>query len=82
MAIYNHAKNLQNPQSRSWGKCITDKETYGQINRNDFIGFLPQSWGSIMLFGNSRINFGNNKYKKKEYNQHSSVFKGFKKNDP
>ena len=35
-----------------------------------------------MFFGNSRIKFGNNQYKKKEYNQQSSVFKEFKNNDP
>ena len=47
---------------------------------------------SIMFFGNSRIKFssiiwldcepyGNNQYKKKEHNQHSSVFKEFKNNN-
>ena len=47
---------------------------------------------SIMFFGNSRIKFssiiwldcepyGNNQYKKKEHNQHSSVFKEFKSNN-
>ena len=44
MAKYPHAKNLKNPQSRSWGKCITDRQrqTDGQMDRTDFIGFLPE----------------------------------------
>ena len=35
-----------------------------------------------MFFGDSKIKFGNNQYKKKEYNQQSLVFKEFKNNDP
>ena len=46
-----------------------------------------------MFFGNSTVKFAqiiwldcepyeNNQYKKKEYNQHSSVFEEFKHNDP
>ena len=53
------------------------------MNRTDFIGTLQQNWSSIIFFGNSRIKFGNNQYRKNEYNQHSSsVFKEFKNNDP
>ena len=35
-----------------------------------------------MLFENLRTKSGNNQNKKKEYNQHISVFKEFKNNDP
>ena len=35
-----------------------------------------------MFFGNSRIEFGDNQYEKKEYTQHSPVFKELKNNDP
>ena len=49
----------------------------------DFKGFLPTKLDvQSCFFGNSRIKLGNNQYKKNEYNQHSSVFKEFKNNDP
>ena len=52
-----------------------------QMDRTDFIGLLPQSW-RFMFFGNSRIKFVNNQYKKTEYNQDSSVFNEFKNYNP
>ena len=58
------------------------KQIDRQMNKTDFIGPLLQSWRFNHVFGNSRIKFGNNQYNKKEYNQHSSVFKKFKKDDP
>ena len=62
-----------------------DRETDRQLNKNDFIRTLLHK-GLIMFFGNSKINFfkiicldckpyGKNQYKKKEYNQYSSVLK-------
>ena len=62
-----------------------DRETDRQLNKNDFMRTLLQR-GLIMFFGNSKINFlkiicldckpyGKNQYKKKEYNQYSSVLK-------
>ena len=59
----------------------TYRQTEEQMNRIDFIGPYHKVGGSIMFFRNSRITFGNSQYKKKEYNQHSSVFKELKKNN-
>ena len=60
----------------------TYRQTDGEMNRTDFIGPLPVVGGSVMFFENLRIKLGHNQYKKKEYNQHSSVFKEFTNNDP
>ena len=82
MAKYYHTKNFKNSISRSWGKCIPDRWTGREMDRWTKLTLYHKVGGSIMFFGNSRIKFGNNKYKKKEYNQHSSMFKEFKNNDP
>ena len=37
MTKYSHAKNFTNPQTRSWGKCITDIQTDGQMDKTDFM---------------------------------------------
>ena len=49
--------------------------------RADFIEPYCKAGDSIMFFRNSRVKSGNNEYKKKEYSQHSSVFKDFNNND-
>ena len=58
-----------------------------------FIGSIPQRWrfGYVFRKFENKIFFAfwldwepyrNNQYKKKEYNQQSSIFKDFKNNDP
>ena len=69
-----------------------DKQTDGRTNRTDFKGPLPQRWrfNVFQKFKNKVFLIiwvdckphGKNQYKKKEHNQHSSVFKEFKNNDP
>ena len=46
MAKYHHAENWENPQRKSWEKCVSDgqRQTGGQTNRTDFLGPLPQKW--------------------------------------
>ena len=70
-----------------------NRPTDGQKNRIDFTGSLPQRWRFnhiFQIFENKILKiiwldceaYGKNQYKKKEYSQHSSVFKEFKNNDP
>ena len=68
-------------------------QIYGQTKRTDFIGPLRQKWRFDHVFWKPKIKFSEiiwldcepyekNQYKKKEHNQHSSMFREFKNNDP
>ena len=84
MAKYPHAKNLKNPHRISSGKCITDAQIDRRTDEQDWFyrTLTTKVEVRIMLFENLRTKSGNNQHKKKEYNQHISVFKEFKNNDP
>ena len=69
-----------------------DRQTNGWTERTDFIGLFCKDGSLIMFFGNMRIKFswiiwldsekyGKDWYKKKEHNQHGSVFTELKNND-
>ena len=59
----------------------TGRQTDGQMNWTDFVRPLPQSWRLNHVFRKFE-NKTWKQYKKREYNQHSSVFKEYKNNDP
>ena len=62
------------------------RKTYGQTNKNDFIGPIPQRWRFdhiLPKFENNSFKIiwldcgsnAKNQYKKKKCNQHSSMFR-------
>ena len=57
----------------------TDRQAERRKDESDWFYTTHKVGGSIMFFRNLRIKFGSNQYKKKEYNQHSSVLKEFEK---
>ena len=85
MAKYPHAKKKSTEYIlRKMCHRRMARQTDGQMNRTDFVGCLLFDY-VFRKFENKIIwldcePYGNNQYKKKEYNQHSSVFKEFKNN--
>ena len=81
MAKYPHTKKYENPLSRSCEERVIDWRRDRKIDRRterctlDTVEFSYITWTDGELYGN-------NQYKKKKYNQHSSVFKELKNNDP
>ena len=50
MAKYPHAKNSKNPQSRSWGKCITERWTDRWADEQDWFYRTPTAKLEVQCF--------------------------------